>query len=243
MTELILIILQLFTGVLAGYLIHYVRQKAKNQAQLEDIKELTESVQEVKQRFTKETDYLRAELQVLTSKKSLIFTEEKEAIVEFFAKYNQWLWDGLQIPVAEYGINNYQKIQEKLIEMDGYYNQTNIAYSKIQLLIKDETLVGIGHSLITKTADMHLFCSEILRELQIAILDEKVLMEEKRTEGLTLREMPGPTKDYYLREAKMSKEARDKAVNRYAEEKATYHKSAYHLRDEFMKHARDYLNK
>ncbi|MEK6482412.1 hypothetical protein WJR50_33055 [Catalinimonas sp. 4WD22] len=240
--EFAIIILQIITSLLATGLIFYVREKAKNQAQLEDIKELTKSVEEVKQRFTKETEYLRAELQVLTSKKSLIFTEEKEAIIQYFANLNQWFHDGLSIPIVEYNNGNLHKIQEKLDEMEKYYNQTNIAYSRVELFIEEETLVNIGHVLNIETMMMHHFCKSIMQKVESALKREKAVVDLMTSEGFDINALGQKMKDYYLYESRDSREKREKAVDEYFEKIPDYSGPVGIQRIKFIKQARNYLN-
>src|SRR5690554_4588920 len=87
--------------IFGAYLLYYVREKGKNQATKEDLKEITDTVEEVKRKYTEENELLRANLNILTSKKNIMFTEEKEAIVQYFAQLNKWIWHDLNVQILK----------------------------------------------------------------------------------------------------------------------------------------------
>lgn len=67
-TQLIIIFLQIAIGLLSAYLLYYAQQKGKNQADKEDLKKLTEVVEEVKKKNNEEIELLKANLSLLTDR-------------------------------------------------------------------------------------------------------------------------------------------------------------------------------
>ena len=53
-TNFYIITLQIIAGLLSAYLIYYAQQKGKNQADKQDLKKLTEIVEDVKQKYVQE---------------------------------------------------------------------------------------------------------------------------------------------------------------------------------------------
>ncbi|HET6992310.1 MAG TPA: hypothetical protein VFJ43_13340, partial [Bacteroidia bacterium] len=62
MINFIIIILEIIVGLLSAYLIYYAQQKGKNQADKEDLRKITEIVEEVKKKNNEEIELLKANL-------------------------------------------------------------------------------------------------------------------------------------------------------------------------------------
>ncbi len=150
MTDIVIIALEIIIGLLSAYLIYYAQQKGKNQADKEDLKKLTTIVEDVKKKNSEEIELLKANLSVLTDREKQIFSEEKEAIIIFFSQLHKWIWDSLNIYLNEYNHSNYKELSDRLIIMRDAYNQTNVSFAKVQLLVKDETLIKAGHDAMSR---------------------------------------------------------------------------------------------
>ncbi|MCT3846072.1 hypothetical protein HZQ52_14685 [Elizabethkingia anophelis] len=176
-SEFIIISLQVLVGLLSAYLLYYAQQKGKNQADKEDLKKLTEIVEEVKKKNNEEIELLKANLSLFTDREKQIFGEEKQAIVEFFTQLNSWIWDSLNIHLSEFNHDNYQTISTRLIAMREAHNKTNISFSKVKLIVTDEDLINAGHNSIIKTVDLYYFENVLLKRLIDVLSKEKMLLD------------------------------------------------------------------
>ncbi|MCY1223117.1 hypothetical protein D3C87_57650 [compost metagenome] len=177
-SEFIIIALQVLVGLLSAYLLYYAQQKGKNQADKEDLKKLTEIVEEVKKKNNEEIELLKANLSLFTDREKQIFGEEKQAIVEFFTQLNSWIWDNLNIHLSEYNRNNYQTISTRLIAMREAHNKTNVFFSKVKLIVTDENLINVGYNSILKTVDLYYFEEMLLNRLITVLSKEKMLVDQ-----------------------------------------------------------------
>src|SRR5689334_7623241 len=102
-----IIALEIVLALLSTYLVYYVQQKGKNQADKQDLQKLTEIVEEVKQKYVRENELLKSSLSVFTNKQNILFAEGKDAIVEFYSNLNKWLWHNLNISAHEFNHTNF----------------------------------------------------------------------------------------------------------------------------------------
>ena len=214
-TQLIIIFLQIVIGLLSAYLLYYAQQKGKNQADKEDLKKLTVIVEEVKKKNSEEIELLKANLSLLTDREKQIFVEEKEAIVIFFAQLNTWIWDSLNIYIYEYSHFNYQDISTRLIAMRDAYNKTNVAFSKVKLIVKDEDLIKAGHEAIMKTLALHHFKEGLLKRLLSTLSWEKILVDQIVNKQIDFRTMTSDLRDFYQRQAEEQEKDKKEITDEY----------------------------
>lgn len=214
-TEIIIITLQILIGLLSAYLLFYAQQKGKNQADKEDLRKLTEVVEEVKRKNNEEIELLKANLSLLTDREKQIFGEEKEAIVIFFAQLNTWIWDSLNIYIYEYNHANYQDISTRLIAMRDAYNKTNVTFSKVRLIVKDEDLIKAGHEAIMKTLALHHFKEGLLKRLLSTLSWEKILVDQIVNKQVDFRTMTSDLRDFYQSQAKEHEKDKKEITDEY----------------------------
>jgi hypothetical protein len=214
-TQLIIIFLQIVIGLLSAYLLYYAQQKGKNQADKEDLKKLTVIVEEVKKKNNEEIELLKANLSLLTDREKQIFGEEKQAIIDFFAQLNTWIWDSLNIYIHEYNHSNYQEISSRLITMRDAYNQTNVTFSKVRLIVTDEELIKAGHEAIMKTLELHHFKEGLLKRLVSTLSWEKILVDQIVNKEVDFRTMTSDLRDFYQRQAEKHEKDKKAITDEY----------------------------
>lgn len=83
--EIFIVITQsLFAIAIAGFGLwfpSYIKKKAENAAQKQDLKDLTQIVKEVEQKFTTETEKLKAQLSLINQLQANFYKDEKEALL------------------------------------------------------------------------------------------------------------------------------------------------------------------
>ncbi len=214
-TQLIIILLQIVIGLLSAYLLYYAQQKGKNQADKEDLKKLTVIVEEVKKKNNEEIELLKANLSLLTDREKQIFGEEKQAIIDFFAQLNTWIWDSLNIYIHEYNHSNYQEISSRLITMRDAYNQTNVTFSKVRLIVTDEELIKAGHDAIMKTLELHHFKEGLLKRLVSTLSWEKILVDQIVNKEVDFRTMTSDLRHFYQRQAEKHEKDKKAITDEY----------------------------
>jgi hypothetical protein len=188
--------------ILSGvYTIAYFQENAKNKSQAKYLEQLTTIVEEVKQRYVQENELLKSNLSLVTSKQNILFTEGKDAIIEFFSNTNKWIWHFLKISVYDYNISNYLEIVNVVSVMTNNYHETNLSFGKIQLLVNNQDVISAAHESTMKTLELHSYIEISLKELQRTLASEKSLSDtlfssEKFEKVSTL------LRDHFLNEAK-----------------------------------------
>lgn len=241
--DFFIIILQVVVALIGAYIVYYSRKKGENQADKEDLNEITEIVEEVRQKYAEETEILKAELHLLTSKKNLLFSEEKEAIIQYFAQLDRWIWDGLNVRIAEYNHNNYQDLSDRLIRMRDDQNQTNVAFGKLQLLCNDEALIKIGHEANMKTLELHHFKEGLIKRLIGVLSWEKILIDQVTAKDFDFSKLPLELKDFYKSQAAEREGQKEAIVAEFLEKNKGYFNPAVEFRNKFKTNGKIYLNK
>lgn len=242
-TQIIIIILQIVIGLLSAYILFYSQQKGKNQADKEDLKKLTEIVEDVKKKNNEEIELLKANLSLLTDKEKQIFGEEKEAIILFFAQLNTWIWDSLNIYIYEYNHANYQEISTRLIAMRDAYNKTNVTFSKVRLIVKDEDLIKVGHDAIMKTLELHHFKEGLLKRLVSTLGWEKILVDQIVNKEIDFRTMTKEIRDFYQSQAEKHEKDKKEITDEYFAKNKGIFNPAMATVNAFKDKAKEYLRK
>lgn len=144
-------VIQILILMVGAYLIYYARQKGKNQADKNDIKGITKAVEDVKSEYAVELEKIRAELGVFTSKKNVVFQEQKEAIIDFSSFLNKWTWIGLQLKSVHLNAFSEKVIEEFKSLNQNYEDNTVLAFSRLQLMVPEQDIVSSAHEAMKLT--------------------------------------------------------------------------------------------
>lgn len=155
MIDLLSLLKYLLFVIPIGYLVYYVREKAKNQASHEDIKELTEIVELVKQQNSKEIELLKTSLNVLSNRRTQIFQEEKEAIVRFYEQLSKWYWHAGSIQYHEYNCNQHDLVFTESRVMRQNYLTVNELYARLELIVSNGNLIAHARQAIRSCLTYH----------------------------------------------------------------------------------------
>lgn len=240
MTDLIIITLEIVTGLLSAYLIYYAQQKGKNQADKEDLKKITQIVEDVKKKNNEDIELLKANLSFLTEKEKQVYSEGKEAIVVFFSQLNTWIWTGLNIYIHEYNHINYQEISQRLITMRDAYNTTNVSYSKVKLIIEDENLVELGREAISATLKFHLFLEALLKRLSMTLNMEKSLWDQILKEN-DLGNLSPEIQKFYTEQGEKRDKKKREIIDEYFEKQTEMFKTSMISINAFKDAAKKYI--
>ncbi len=151
---------------LKNYLPNYFNEKGKLLAQKEDIEEITRKIESVKIDFAKESESLKIELQRLLSLEVAHRTEERIVIINFYDKYNQWLYSLLEINYGAYHRINAKQLLDKRIYNEKFYAETSVAQAKIRLLVKDGEIIEISSKLLLALLEFKGWMDRKLLDLQ-----------------------------------------------------------------------------
>lgn len=189
LTNIITALLLFLAGLwFKNYLPNYFNEKGKLLAQKEDIEEITEKIEGVKKEFTDETELLKVDLQRLLSFQVSHRSEERNAIIIFYDKYNQWLYSLLEINFGAYNRGIVNDLAEKRIFIEKFYAETNVAQAKLRLLVKDKDIIELSHQLMIEILQFKAWIDKRLLGLQQNLeshnsLTDRFLIVIKNFEG------------------------------------------------------------
>jgi hypothetical protein len=213
--ELTIIILQVIAGLISAYLLFFAQQKGKNLADKQDLHHLTEIVEEIKKNKSNEIEILKASLDFIKSRKLEVFSEEKIALVDFYAQINTWMWDSLNARLNEHNHTNYLQISDKLVFTRDMYNKTNIAFSKVQLLISDNDLIVAGHRAITEVLKLHHFVEGLYLKQKLNLASEKGAIDLLFDKKFDFKQLPKEIQDFQMQQASDRKKEREEILETY----------------------------
>ncbi|MBZ0245768.1 MAG: hypothetical protein K8H85_07470 [Cyclobacteriaceae bacterium] len=239
------ILLILLLGWYIAYFKNYFKKKGEHLAKKEDLAELTEIVEAVRHDYSKDIESVKANLSLLITRRSSVFEEEKLSIIEFFSQINIWVWDTLKIETNEYFHGNYQELTNKVIKFRDAYNKTNVAFSKMQLLIKDDKFVQSGHEYILKALELHNLVDHTISSLKANLSQEKghvdvLLKDMGKQKGPISKD--DPFKNYLNDTFKEIRLEREKLLKDYSKSYLEKFSPVMRKRDAFIELAKAYLN-
>jgi hypothetical protein len=238
-----MITLQIIAGLLSAYLIYYAQQKGKNQADKQDLKKLTEIVEEVKQKYVQENELLKSSLTILTNKQNVLFAEGKNAIIEFYSNLNKWLWHNLNISAHEYNHTNFTELSSRILTMRDHYNDTNISNGKIQILLNDDALIQASHDAIMETLFLHQFVEKPLKGLQTTLSTDKYLLDTLFSKEIKFESLSQDMKSFYQNRADENTAEKKQILATFINERSTLFSNAMSKRNAFCELAKKYLQR
>lgn len=128
----------------------YFTEKGKNLATSKDIEEITSKVEAIKIEFIKETEQLKANLNLITNFQSGLLSEEKNAIIEVNERYFSWLnmLTHTTLNVDTYENEELEKFSRHLRTL---YNAYLNSEAKFLLFVDNDTLIEAESDLKIKT--------------------------------------------------------------------------------------------
>ncbi len=230
-----------FAGLwLKNFLPNYFNEKGKLLAQKEDIEEITVKIESVKAEFSHETEFLKSRLQKLISLETSHRNEERNSIIEFYTKYNQWLYALLEINYGAYSRTNLKDLIEKRIYIENFYGETGIAQAKVKLLVKDEDIVSLSNKLWVAILEFKGWMDEKLLLLQHNIENQIFLTDQ----FLPLMKKFEENKDRLQKIADEEKETKDNLkvlVDDFYANKVNEYKKTIPLDHSFTDKVKSYL--
>jgi hypothetical protein len=118
----------------------YFNEKGKNIATKEDISDITKLVEQVKHSFTKETEYLKANLNFLTNIQSSLFSEESSAIIDLNEKYFRWLNFLLDSSLNDVDLFNNEELEAHSKIINNSYRDFLNSETRFNLFVKNHEL-------------------------------------------------------------------------------------------------------
>ncbi|MEI9933513.1 MAG: hypothetical protein WDM71_01355 [Ferruginibacter sp.] len=189
----IIVLILFYVGwlLLKNYIPTYFNERLKGLAQKKDIGDLTTIVEGVKTQFQRETDLINASMQRFVNLEASHRNEERNSIIDFYGKYNQWLYALMEINYASYNRKSINELIEKSTYIEKYYAETSVAQKKLKLLVKDDEIVVLSHSLMTIILDfkswmaMRLLYLQQNIESQIDLVDRFIPLMKKFDDNKT----------------------------------------------------------
>jgi hypothetical protein len=138
--------LAVIVGLYLAFGKSYFQEKGKNLATIEDIQEITNLVEEVKIKFTKESDFLRSKLSLYSQNFHSIKTLERSAIIEVNLKYSEWLNSLGNFSLAYYSYDNFEELKLKDMYFEGKHLAYKVAVDNLHLfppLLVFSAFVGV----------------------------------------------------------------------------------------------------
>jgi len=133
----------------------YFNEKGRNIATKEDIGQITEIVEEVKN-----------DLEILTQSKLSIISEERNAILEFYKMYHLWLNTTIDISFNNISDENEIEIKQQFIERSNQHKNVSLAQARLDLFIDNESLIKICNKMVIETLKLKHIGDKSLGEIR-----------------------------------------------------------------------------
>ena len=240
--RLIIEIIILCIGFYLAFLKSYFSEKGKQLAIKEDIEEITKKVESIKSDFQRENDEIKSKVQHILSIHESHRTEERNVLLDFYRKYNDWLYSLLEINYGNFNRGNIPDLIKTRADIDRHYRITNVAQSLTRLLVKDEDIVSLSNKL---THELLVFKNWI--DIRLLKLQQNIESHNSLTNRfLKLIEDFEKNRELAEQSAKKEKELmaeRDRLFEEYYDNRNGEYSKIIPLDDEFTKLVKEYLTK
>ena len=226
---LILVSIALFSGFLV-LIVSYLKNKGKNLADKEDIQKITALVEEVKTDFIKETEFLKANLNILTNTQLNLISEERNAIIDINKCYFAWFDSYLRMPHVSSSYSN-EEIDKFEDRRNAMYETLSNSEAIFNLLVSDDELKSLMSSLKIQSLKN---ISKIAPKFTSSITKNNLELDraKKKLEG-----------DLFIKKHSKLMEERIKIISKGHEGMLEAYKSLVEIKQEFQHKCRDYLYK
>ncbi|TFF35225.1 hypothetical protein [Mucilaginibacter psychrotolerans] len=126
----------------------YQIKKGQNQADKEDIRELTRLVESVKSEFVKDNARMLSELDMNKDRKGKNFTQAQQAIINFYTDFNNWTGALFSLHPSMFNINNFETIETEIAKLNVLQQKAELSNSLMDLLVDAHECTQLGYSLI-----------------------------------------------------------------------------------------------
>jgi hypothetical protein len=215
----------------------YLTKKGQNQADKEDIAELTHLVENVKFEFIRENASVQADLEMLKDRKGKTYSESQQAIINFYTAYNKWLIKTLNTFPYSYTEHNYTSMDEVQIALDDLHNNSDVGLSIVDLLVSDTKIANLGNQLNLETIHLSVYIGKKLIEYK-----ELILVTVDSLNKLNTNELIAEASQLRAK-AQKSFVARKEFIDSFNEGRSPLYQKIVQLQYEFQTLCREYLNK
>lgn len=125
----------------------YFSEKGKRLALKDDIDEVTQRVEAIRDKFTKEQEVVKIELQRILNNNISYREEERNAIIKFHGIISEWLFTILEVKYNSVGWSAIEYISSCRNNIDTFYAKAGMARAKVELLVEDKELVNKAYQL------------------------------------------------------------------------------------------------
>jgi len=217
-------------SIVTNYSISYLKQKGKNYADKEDIKQITKLIEETKFTFTNETEKLKMELNIIGNTQLSIIHEQRNAIIDFLKSYALWCNSIIFIPLEIILEINIKAIDKHLLKLNRCLEDILLKETVVDMFVTSEEILKTKADLKKRTLENYYNITfEFLNNIR----------------GLTIiHNMMMPTYDEIIKQQKELELSSKKLelFNLYNQAKKDNEKELFEKRYIFYNKCKNYLN-
>ena len=127
--------------LIGGFLTTYFQEKARNLAQKQDVREITNIIESVK-----------SDLDILTHKKTSLTSEKEKFLYDYYGKYSLWLQNGLHVSILPNNDSPDIYCEKSLNKIDSLYQDFLFAEAKLYIFFHgDGEFLALANEIKLKT--------------------------------------------------------------------------------------------
>ncbi len=127
--------------------------------------------------------------------------------------------------------------------MRDHYNDTNISYGKIQILLNDDALIQAGHEAVMETLYLHQFIEKTLKGLQSTLSTDKHLLDTLFSKEIKFDTLSKDMKSFYQNRATENENEKRQILDAFMNDRSSLFSKAMNKRNLFRDLAKSYLLK
>ncbi len=126
----------------------YFAKKGQNQADKEDIADLTRLVEGVKTDFIRENAKVFADLDMLKDRSGKNYTQAQQSIINFHKDFDNSINAISELSLKHLKKSNFNEFEPKAIHLEFLKNKSIASYNLMDLLVDDSNCIELGGALL-----------------------------------------------------------------------------------------------
>lgn len=138
-------------SVWALYFKTYMSKKAESDVTKEDIRELTQRVEQTKEIFNVNLEKVKSNLSLLANQALTVATEKRNVIYEFNDKYFEWFNASIDLARSDYEKASMEKLVNTLVAKQMSFS---IATKRMEIFFDNARFVSLVETITSRTQEM-----------------------------------------------------------------------------------------
>jgi hypothetical protein len=170
--------------LVSQYLIYYFREKGKNLATKEDVEEITDKIEAVKNQYTVEIEKLKADLQLAIGSKNMLIEKRNEALIKFFEDTMVLYHEKLSRNPADLPMDMGKSLIKYQSSTEHLFTEIYSDYYRLLLYPMDKQIQVAAGNLVNSIVEVRKIFTKHFSNVKIRLAEENLAWSEGKISNI-----------------------------------------------------------